>query len=71
MSTTSEDNLTEIINQKNGVIEDNIRDEMILYEDSNEWAERGYIIRKSIPVLLAYLLLYALQVISVISLGHL
>ncbi|CAG8638459.1 12048_t:CDS:2 [Dentiscutata erythropus] len=50
MSTISKDNLTEIINQKNDVIEDNIRDEMILYEDSNEWAERGYIIRKSIPV---------------------
>ncbi|CAG8554894.1 2841_t:CDS:2, partial [Dentiscutata heterogama] len=55
----------------NGVIEDNIRDEMILYEDSNEWVERGYIIRKSIPVLLAYLLLFSLQLISVISLGHL
>ncbi|CAG8702985.1 23710_t:CDS:2 [Dentiscutata erythropus] len=71
MSTISKDNLTEIINQKNDVIEDNIRDEMILYEDSNEWAERGYIIRKSIPVILAYLLLFALQFISVLSLGHL
>ncbi|CAG8776679.1 12191_t:CDS:2, partial [Dentiscutata erythropus] len=71
MSTTSKDSLAEIIIQENDVIEDNTRDEIILHEDFNEWTERKYIIRKSIPVSLAYLLLYALQLISVLSLGHL
>ncbi|CAG8566624.1 13970_t:CDS:2 [Dentiscutata erythropus] len=78
MSTTSKDkenwdkaNSKEITNRKNGDIEDNVRDEMILSKALNEWEERGYIIRKAIPVSVAYLLQTSIQLISVLSLGHL